>query len=203
MKKLRFAIITGAIVLGAFGALCAAAQTPPSMQDAGDERLRKVLAAVAGQTLVAAPFLERRVSPLYASPLESRGTLTYRPPGTIEKLTTSPIRETLIITTDTVTIDAGTGAAPTVLKLDTQGQLATYVTGLRAVVAGDDKQLRQAFDTRLTGSFDRWKLLLTPKGPAPRRGIRQILVSGTGAQLRQIETTEINGDVLDMTISAR
>ena len=50
---------------------------------------------------------------------------------------------------------------------------------------------------------DTWTLQLLPRGPLPRRGIRKIVVSGSGAHLRQIETTEINGDVLDMTITTR
>ena len=55
---------------------------------------------MAAQPLNAAPFVERRTSVLFATPQESRGTLSYRPPGTVEKRTTSPIRETLTITAD-------------------------------------------------------------------------------------------------------
>lgn len=204
MKICRSLVAAGAIALGVLSALPVAAQTRAGAADeAADERLRRVLLAVAGQPLAAAPFQERRVSALFATPQESRGTLTYKPPGTIEKRTTSPIRETVTMTADTLTIEPGGGAPPTVLKIDTQPTLAAYVTGLRAVLSGDDKLLQQVFDTRMTGSFDGWTLQLLPKGPAPRRGIRKIVLSGAGAHLRQIETTEINGDVFDMTISAR
>jgi outer membrane lipoprotein-sorting protein len=205
MKICRSVLAAGAIVLGTLGAISGNAQSPTSTtEDAGEERLRRVLGAVAAQPLNAAPFVERRTSALFATPQESRGTLSYRPPGTVEKRTTSPIRETLSMTADTVTIDSGTGAPPTVVKVDaSQGQLASYVSGLRAILSGDDRLLRQVFDTRLTGSFDNWTLQLLPKGPLPRRGIRKIVVSGTGAHLRQIETTEINGDVLDMAITTR
>lgn len=205
MKIRRSVVAAGAIVLVMLGALSVHAQSPASTtEDAGDERLRRVLGAVAAQTLSAAPFLERRTSALFATPQESRGTLSFKPPGTIEKRTNSPIRETLTMTADTVTIDSGTGAPPTVVRIDaSQGQLASYVSGLRAILSGDDRLLRQFFDTRLTGSFDSWTLQLLPKGPLPRRGIRKIVVSGAGAHLRQIETTEINGDVLDMTITTR
>lgn len=204
MKIVRSLVAAGAIALGMLGTLPVAAQTRAGAADeAADERLRRVLVAVAGQALTATPFQERRVSALFATPQESRGTLSYRPPGTIEKRTTSPVRETVTITPDTLTIDAGGGAPPTVVRVDTQATLAAYATGLRAILSGDDKLLQQAFDTRMTGNFDNWSLQLLPKGPAPRRGIRKIVVSGAGAHLRQIETTEINGDVLDMTISTR
>lgn len=203
--SIRSMCATAVIALATLCASAALAQAPAGvLDDASDEGLRRVLGEVAGQALTAAPFLERRVSPLFATPQESRGTLSFRPPATIEKRTTSPIRETLTLTADLVTIDPGTGAPPTVIRVDSQqGQLASYVTGLRAILSGDDKLLRQVFDVRLARSGDNWTLQLQPRGPLPRRGIRKIIARGVGAQLRQIETTEINGDVVDMIISTR
>ena len=205
MRLVRALAAAFLIALHVLGGMPLRAQTVAATPDASqEEALRKVLAAVAGQPLKEAAFQERRSSALFAKPLESRGTLTFKPSGVIEKQTTYPIRETVTVGADTLTIDAGNGTAPQVVRLDAQsGHLASYVTGLRAILGGDDKALRQVFDTRYTGSFDNWKVTLTPKGPTVRRGIRQIVVSGAGAQLRQIETTEINGDVLEMTLTAR
>lgn len=180
------------------------AQSTASTTTATDDALRKLLAAIASQPLTSTAFTERRTSALFTKPLESRGNLSYKPGGVIEKQTTHPIRETLTITAESLTIDAGSGAPPQVLRLDAQaGQLATLVLGLRAVLGGDDRQLLQLFDTRYSGSADGWQVTLTPKGPAVRRGVRQIVVRGTGSQLRQIETTEVNGDVTDMVLAAR
>jgi len=202
--RTRLAWATFTLLTLMMPALHAQVRPAPAPADGSeDERLRRILLAVAAQPMSGTPFVERRTSPLYASPLELRGTLSFKPPGTIEKRTTSPIREVLTITSETLTIDAGNGAPPTIVKMDTQGQLSGYVLGLRAVLTGDDKLLRQAFDTRLSGSFEAWKLLLLPRGAQPRRGIRQILVSGVGAQLRQIDTTEINGDLIEMAIPPR
>lgn len=203
MTRLRTLIAITLLGLLACALPAAQAQTPSATNPAEEDRLRRILLAVAARPLDAAPFLERRISPLYASPLELRGTLSFKPPGTIEKRTTSPIREVLTITAETLTIDPGNGAAPTVMKMDAQGQLSAYVLGLRAILNGDDKLLRQVFDARLSGSFDAWKLQLVPRGVQPRRGIRQIVVSGAGAQLRQIDTTEVNGDLIEMAITAR
>ena len=69
--------------------------------------------------------------------------------------------------------ELNTGAPPTVIRIDAQqGPLASYVAGLRAILSGDDKQLRQLFETRLTGNADTWTLQLLPRGPLPRRGIQ-------------------------------
>jgi hypothetical protein len=203
MTRLHILVVVTALGLLVSALPPAHAQSQPAAQDHNDERLRRILLAVAARPLDAAPFLERRISPLYASPMELRGTLSYKPPGTIEKRTTSPIREVLTITAETLTIDPGAGAAPTVVRMDTQGQLSAYVQGLRAILNGDDKLLRQVFDVQLSGSFDAWRLQLLPRGVQPRRGIRQIVVSGAGAQLRQIDTTELNGDQIEMAISVR
>jgi hypothetical protein len=190
------------------GATAQTAQTAIAAIDpAEDERLRKVLFAVAAQPLVAAAFVERRTSALFASPLESRGTLTFKPSGVIEKLTTQPTRESMTITADTITLEGAGGTAPQVIKIDAQGPLANYVLGLRAILSGDEKLLRQVFDARMTGSFDAWKIQLRPLrregAPPPRRGIKQIVIAGGGAMLRSIETTEINGDVQALTMATR
>lgn len=207
MKTVVFALACCLLLAVALNPGNASAQassaSAASADEVADERLRKVMTAVAGQPLTAAPFVERRTSVLFASPLESRGTLSFKPSGVIEKLTTSPQRESMTLTAETITLDAGNGAAPQVIKMETQGPLTPYVQGLRAVLSGDEKLLRQVFDTRMTGSFDAWKIHLKPKGPAPRRGIKQIVIGGTGGKLHTIETTEINGDVQEMTITVR
>ena len=203
MNETTLTVVATAIVLGMLAATPAWAQARSASEDAGDERLRRVLAAVAAQPLAAAPFIERRVSALAATPLESRGTLSFTPPALIEKQTISPLRERVTISTDSVTIDAGDGKPPTVIKLEAQGALSGYGLGLRALLSGNEKLLRQVFDTRITGTFENWKVQLLPKDPALKRGIRHIMVSGSGARLRLIETSETGGDTIEMTLIPR
>ena len=203
MKPLPVTVVATAILLGMLGATPAWAQARNATADAGDERLRRVLAAVAAQPLVAAPFIERRISALAANPLESRGTLTFNPAGLIEKQTTSPLRERVTISTDSVTIDGADGKPPTVIRQEAQGALTGYGLGLRALLSGNEKLLLQVFDTRVTGTFENWKVQLLPKDPALKRAIRHIMVSGNGARLRLIETSETGGDTLEMTIIPR
>lgn len=167
-----------------------------------DDTLNQVLAAVAKEPLTAAPFLERRLSPLFAKSLESRGTLTYKPPGHLEKLTTSPIREKLTITGDTITIESGS-SAPKLIKLDAQKNLAAYAHGVRALLSGDSKPLQQYFDVKLSGTVAHWELKLSPTDEAIRRALRNIVISGDKGQIRVIETTELNGDSNELTILAR
>ena len=203
MKMFSMAVAASVFALGLCGAMPVLAQARSASEEAGDERLRRVLAAVAAQPLAAAPFIERRLSALAATPLESRGTLSFNPAGLIEKQTTSPLRERVIISPETVTIDAGDGKPLTVIRLDAQGALTGYGLGLRALLSGNEKLLRQVFDTRMSGTFENWKVQLLPREPALKRGIRHIMVSGSGARLRLIETSETGGDIIEMTIIPR
>ena len=204
MKSFWRGVFSVSIVLGAVGATPLQAQgVPGTVQDASGELLARVLTAVAGQPVAAARFIERRLSALYATPLESRGTLTFKPPGVLEKQTTSPILELVVMSADIITIEGNQGTPRKVIKIDPQGDLAGYALGIRAILSGNAPLLRQVFDTKMTGGFDRWKLRLLPREATMRRAIRQIVVSGAGANLRLIETTEINGDVLEMTILPR
>lgn len=202
MKTLTVTIVACAILLAMPGASPAWAQARGDSEEPGDQGLRRVLAAVAGQPLKAASFIERRLSALTNNPLESRGTLSFSSSGVIEKLTVSPLRERVTITAESLTIDGG-AKPPTIIKLDASGGMAGYGIGLRALLAGNEKALRQVFDSKFSGSFDNWKVQLLPKDAALRRGIRQITVSGSGANLRVIETSEPGGDVVELTILTR
>ncbi len=167
-----------------------------------DDMLARVLAAVASQPLTAAPFIERRSSALSSSPLESRGTLSYQPSGSFEKRTVTPIQERLTVGVDAITIQGGQGAAQTI-RLDAQPAMAAYAHGLRAVLAGDARPLRQHFETQLTGSLDNWEIRLRPRDAAVRRGLAQIVVRGERGQVQVVETTETGGDVNELTILLR
>jgi hypothetical protein len=77
MTRLHIFVLMAVLGLLACALPPAHAQSQPEAQAGNDERLRRILLAVAARPLDAAPFLERRISPLYASPLELRGTLSF------------------------------------------------------------------------------------------------------------------------------
>lgn len=167
----------------------------------GEELLGRILAAVAREPLAAMPFFERRLSPMLAKPLESRGTLTYSPNGSFEKVTTAPIREKLIVTAETVSVQSG-DSTPKVIRLETQPALAAYIHGVRAVLAGDAKPLRSFFEAQVSGGFDRWELKLVPIDATLKKSVRQVLVRGERGLVRLIETSEVAGDTNELTLVA-
>lgn len=191
-----------ALVATALLSIALPASAQAAAPAATEDMLARVLAEVARQPLKAAPFIERRSSALTASPLESRGTLSYQPSGSVEKRTLTPIQERMIVGVDAITIQGGQGAAQTI-RLDAQPAMAAYVHGLRAVLAGDARPLRQHFDTQSSGSLDHWEIRLRPRDAAVRRGIAQIVVRGERGQVQVVETTETGGDVNELTILLR
>jgi Outer membrane lipoprotein carrier protein LolA-like len=194
--------LCGWLLSGAVAAVvpAARAQTYATLPaQAAEELLARVCAAVARQPLAAVPFYERRMSALLATPLESRGTLAYDTAGNLEKLTTTPIRESLALSSDAITMRSG-DAAPQTIRFEARPEIAGYVRGLRAVLAGDHKALRRHFDARIGGSFNRWELKLSPLDEAVKRAIRQIVVSGEKGLVRVIETSAVGGDVNELTL---
>ncbi len=175
---------------------------PPSVKPGKPDVVEQILAAVSRQPLTAVPFIERRMSALLSSPLESRGKLSFQPGGRIEKLTTSPVTESVVVADDSITIKTGT-SAPTILRLDAQPDLANQVEVWRALLAGDANSLRRHFDIAVTGSFLRWELKLTPIDTRMQRTIRRIITTGERGTVRSIETTAADGEVSDLTLIAR
>ena len=164
-----------------------------------DQLLDQVFIAVARQPLAATPFIERRISALSNRPLESGGTLSFEPSGNIEKLTTTPIRESVILSAESISIRGANGVAKTT-RLDAQPELAAYAQGLRAILSGDVKSLRRFFEFKAAGTLNRWEIRLMPVDVGMRRAISQILVSGEKGRVRVIETTETSGDVNELTL---
>ncbi len=174
----------------------------PLAGQAAEDLLAQVLPAVARQPLAAVPFIERRISSLQTMPLESRGTLTYSPGANVEKTTTVPIRESVVISAESVTVRSGNGA-PNVIRFETSPNLAAYAQALRAVLSGDPRALRRAFDIRMAGTGNRWEMTLVPQDAILKRGVARIVVAGDKGRLRLVETTETGGDVSELTLIAR
>lgn len=171
----------------------------PLARQPADQLLDQVFIAVAHQPLVATPFIERRISALSNRPLESGGTLNFEPSGNIEKLTTAPIRESVILSAEAIAIRGASGVTKTI-RFDAQPELAAYAHGLRAILAGDVKSLRRFFEFKAAGTINRWEIRLMPLDAGMRRAISQILVSGEKGRVRLIETTESGGDVNELTL---
>ncbi len=141
---------------------------------------------------------EKRIAALTV-PLVSTGTLLYRRPGRLEKVTEFPVPETLVVDGAQVVLTPG-NEPPRVVPPGAVPGLDAMIAAFRAPLAGDLPALQRAFTVAGSGTPDDWLLDLTPTDPAVARLLRQVTVAGAGDQVRRIVVTQVNGDTQAITV---
>ena len=140
-----------------------------------------------------ARFTEERRFAALDQPLHSRGTLLWRRPDVLEKVTESPEAETLRIIGDRVEVTAS-GRATIAISLTSQPQLGTFAEAMRAPLAGDLATLVRLFEVVLTVGPAGWQLRLTPRDGRTRRMVTSLEIAGSLAEPREIRLLMGNGD---------
>lgn len=141
---------------------------------------------------------EKRIAAL-TMPLISTGTLYYRRPSRLEKVTTYPERETLVLDGNQIVLTLG-DEPPRVIPPGAAPGLGAMIDAFRAPLAGDLPALQRAFQVAGVGTAAAWQLDLTPTDPAVARLLRHVTVAGAEDQLRQITVTQANGDTQAITV---
>jgi hypothetical protein len=135
-----------------------------------------------------------------AAPVLSSGTLVFRHPGHLEKLTASPRPERMVIEAGRLTITDGQGQARTV-ALDAHPALQALATTMTATLAGDLEALRALFVVDDSGSQAAWRLVLHPAKPTLAHFITSVTLDGAQADLRGLRIVQANGDTETMQIT--
>jgi hypothetical protein len=139
---------------------------------------------------------ERRLAALNF-PLVMTGTLHYRRPAHLEKLTETPQPESLVVEGDRVELTPGN--EPTqILDLARAPELRALVDAVRAPLSGDLAALRRSFAVRATGTPDAWVLEMQPLEPRAARFLRAVRLAGSGTNVRETLLLQANGDVHHM-----
>lgn len=126
-------------------------------------------------------------------PLHSSGTLLYRRPGYLEKVTLFPHRERLVVDGDRLAITLG-DEPPRVVELGGQPALRALIDAVRAPLAGDLAALQRTFEVGTEPAPRGWLLRLTPRDPAAARIVRQVSIHGEDADVASIRIVEASGD---------
>ena len=147
-----------------------------------------------------AHFIEQKKLAALTTPLTSEGELLYRKPAHLEKITTAPTPEKLVVDGDRLVIsDAGNGA-PRVLELSDQPQVAALIDTIRAAVTGDAATLQRLYTVDATGDRTDWRIVMRPRDPALGRLVQEVDLTGA-AQLRTLASLAPNGDTDTLTIT--
>jgi hypothetical protein len=157
-----------------------------------------VLRTLADHRQGEARFSEQKFIGVLDTPLLSAGTLTFRPPDYLEKHTTSPRDERMIIEGDVLTYTRQ-GQTYT-LNLAEHPEATAYANSIRGLLNGNAALLQQNYALKLSGDRAHWVLLLLPTDPRIQSLIKSISVNGSGDHLQTIEYDQTNGDRSVMTL---
>lgn len=146
-------------------------------------------------------FVERRDLAALTAPLRSSGTLLYVAPGRLEKHTTRPAPESLILEGERLTIEKIEGGPKRVLNLPDYPVLWAFVESIRSTLAGDLGTLNRFYRVELSGRQSQWRLVLVPIEPKMREVVREIRIEGREDWVGSITVLEAGGDRSTMTIT--
>ncbi|MBF0857335.1 outer membrane lipoprotein carrier protein LolA [Gluconobacter oxydans] len=177
-------------------------QAAPSPDSApvSPERADAILTRVGAVPARDNTFHEVRNLVTLTRPLESSGTLKWRAPDYLEKLTLSPRREDLVIRGSTVTMMRGT-AQPQTLDATRNPALQLLADTLRAPLSGDTALLHRYYHIAVSGTEGGlWTLTLSPATNDVRHFLKQVAIAGTNNAITRLEVIQANGDHQTMTI---
>ena len=144
-------------------------------------------------------FVERKYLSLLDKPLESRGELAFTPPDKLEKRTTSPKPERVVVDSKRITLERG-GKTYSMGLHDNPG-VAVLVESIRATLAGDLATLTRTYSAGLEGDDAKWKLVLRPLDPSISTLVQRVEISGRAAEVGVVEIFQADGDRSVMTLA--
>ncbi len=146
-----------------------------------------------------ATFQEKKTLAPLDKPVESAGELVFTPPGKLEKRTTKPRAESIVVDGDLATIERGGNRRA--LRLSQYPNIAVFIDSIRSTLAGDLRSLTKTYSTAVAGDASRWRLTLRPLDPALGGLVEHIEISGGQSQVRTVEIFQADGDKSVMTLT--
>ena len=163
--------------------------------------LQSIMARLAAQPDREASFTEEKHLSSLNAPLHIEGRLVFRHPAHLEKITTSPKPERLVVDAGQLSIAQG-DASPRTLSLDDHPDLRALTSTIVATLAGDLPALQRFYTVDATGSQAQWRMILHPVDASVRHFVQQVTIDGAGPAVRQLSISQSNGDTQTMLISA-
>jgi outer membrane lipoprotein-sorting protein len=189
--------LTAAAVIVLFATvLPAQAQRAVAAPEWGLQPLMTALRQVRAST---ARFVETKYSHLLNQAQRSSGRLIYVAPGHLQKETTEPVTARLTINGDLLTIERQ-GERTREISLREYSEIGGLAESIRATLGGDLPALIRYFFATLEGNPNGWTLTLVPREVRLRDMVAAIRIRGEQTEIREVETTEADGDRTDMIV---
>lgn len=158
--------------------------------------LMRALAANPGGT---ARFVERKYLAVLDAPIESSGTLAYRPPARLERHTERPRPESLVLDGDALTLSRPSGELH--MELRDYPDVAALIESIRSTLAGNRAALERNYLLSLSGERADWTLDLLPSNTDIAALVLRIRIEGQGGQVHAVEILQADGDRSVMQIT--
>ena len=146
-----------------------------------------------------ATFQEKKTLALLDKPVESSGELSFTPPGRLEKKTTRPRAERIVIEGDLATVERNNKQQT--LRLSQQPAIAALIDSIRSTLAGDLNALVKSYSAAVAGDAARWRLTLRPLDPSVATVVEHVEISGAHGIVRTVEIFQADGDKSVMTLT--
>lgn len=156
-----------------------AAESVPAQESAATDLalLKRILAQIGAYPVVHADFVQTRTSALLATPALTRGALVFVRERGVVWLVRSPEPHGYVYGRQR---SARLDADGNLLSLDTQPSAVTQQINewTNAFMIGDTSGLASQFAVSVTGTVNRWQIVLTPSQPQIAQAMRRLTLSG-------------------------
>lgn len=160
-----------------------------------------LIARLGRETPARIAFAEARFSPLLDRPIIVSGELGYQGGTSLERIVTSPFRESTTIRGEAVSVQRE-GEAPRTFALRRAPELRGLLAAFGGLLAGDGPAVKKDFGVAVSGSDQAWALELTPLDARVGRRLKRILVSGTGNEPSCFSTFTVDGGATVLMLGA-
>jgi len=160
--------------------------------------LAGLMAALAKNRQGIAFFEEKKFISVLDQPVESSGELRFVAPDHLEKITLKPRAESLVLDGDRLTLERR--GRKKVVALGDYPEIAGMIESIRATLAGDRKALERVYHLSFSGDSEDWELILIPLDARIAKVVARVRMHGAGAQMREVEILQFDGDRSLMTI---
>ncbi len=161
--------------------------------------LQEIMVSLAHKKEKTARFKEEKFLTVLEKPLQAEGTLHFRAPDYLEKITTEPRQERLVVEGDIASIFDEQGE-PQTLSLKYYPPLKELLNGIRFTLLGNLDALTHDYELDFSGDCHQWSLTLLPKSVSALSIIERIIILGVKDHIENITLVESNGDFTIMKI---
>jgi hypothetical protein len=145
-------------------------------------------------------FTELYISSVLDRPLASSGELFYDAPDRLEKRTTLPRPERMVLEKGQLTFERRHKQYH--MALADVPQAAPFIEGIRATLAGDRPALERVFRISFDNSPDQWTLRLTPLDSHVAAEVAVVKIDGSSDVIKTVTVQMVNGDRSVTTLGA-